>query len=261
MTADPINAGDLAVMRAASQRVLDQLLQSLSAEDRARVASVTLAADDMGGEVNAYATCTDDGQPVVAVSDSLLLIEGQLAMRRAADELFGSTRTRQYIRWMAGRAGERIEPPPAELHGDSINDPRKVGLQRVLFDEAIAYVLGHELAHHYLGHLECTNSGGIADQIVLEANAVPLFNQASEVAADVAAVRNLLAAGAFRKDRVWTEEGALALFEFFQKWTEWTVTDVVLAFARTHPFPVVRLPIVMTTADAWRALHGSDDDE
>jgi hypothetical protein len=256
VTTDPINVGNLVVLRAEAQRVLQQLLATLPAEERARLAAVTLITDDMAGEVNAYATCSTDGRPIVAISDALLQIEAQLAMTRAADELFETAKTKEYIRWMAARSSEAIQAPPASFHGPAHTDRRKVALQLVLFDEAIAYVLGHELAHHYLGHLACTNGGGILEQVVLEANSVPLFNQASEIAADIAGVKNLLAAGAERKDREWTEEGALVLFEFFQNWSEISATDVVLAFARTHPFPVIRIPIVMSTADLWRVSGG-----
>ena len=44
-------------------------------------------------------------------------------------------------------------------------DPRKLARQKMLFDEQLAFVLGHELAHHYRGHTGCAD--GAADSNVV----------------------------------------------------------------------------------------------
>ena len=80
---------------------------------------------------------------------------------------------------------------------------RAAGLT-VLSDEMIAFVLGHELAHHYLGYTGCANGQPIgpipnATKIDHIATAVaPFLNQPNEAASDQWGVYNLLDAGLAR---------------------------------------------------------------
>jgi hypothetical protein len=263
---DPINTRDITAMRAIAQQVLDRLIAALPDEERRAVAGVTLATDSMDGTINAYATC--GGGPIVAISDRLLEIEAQLAATRAADELFETTKMHEYIRWMGKqaaakksdeeRASDPLPTPDLAWYGDAHTDLRKISIQRVLFEEGVAYVLGHELAHHYLGHLACAGDGGTVDGVVILARAIPLFSQAAEVAADVAAIENVLAVGNVARAagrRAWTEEGALVLLEFIHYWDKLDPGDILLAFLASHPLPAARIPIVMHVADRWRLAN------
>src|SRR4029453_11284366 len=95
---------------------------------------------------------------------------------------------------------------------------RKVERQHILFEEELAFVLGHELAHHHLGHLPCTGKPGplgSADLARVLSSQVPIFNQPNEAAADLAGTTNLLDAGSRRSGARWNEEGALLTMRFF----------------------------------------------
>ena len=135
--------GDVAALHSAATHTLSALVGALDADQRAKLAGITLAFDAGEGEVNAYATCDGAGQPLVAVSDGLLEITRQLAVAQAADETYGLDRVRTYTHWIAKHPGH---VPTAD-----IADGRTLALARVLFVEELAYVIGHELGHHYLG--------------------------------------------------------------------------------------------------------------
>jgi len=250
---DPVQSADRVLLRREAGRVMQWLIEALPPDKQARVAGITLDPDPLPGEINAYASC-DGAAPYIAVSDDLLLVEAQLAMARATDERFATDTTHELIRWFAERPEQTGQLPPVAFWDPAQHvDREKVSRQRVMFDEQLAYVLGHELAHHTLGHLACTSTGFSDDAMRDVVDAAPIFSQAGEIAADIEGIHDVLAAG---RRFGWTEEGALVLFEFFTKWHAYTATDVVLAFERSHPFPILRLPIVMTTADVWRASGG-----
>lgn len=249
---DPVQSSDRVLLRREARRVMGWLIAALPPDKQAKLSGVVLVDDPLPGQINAYASC-DGSLPYVAVSDELLIVEAQLAMARATDERFGTDRTHDLIRWYAERPEQTGQLPPASLWDPAQHvDREKVSRQRVMFDEQLAYVIGHELAHHTLGHLACTSTG-IGDDVTRDVvDAAPIFSQTGEIAADVEGITTVLAAG---RRFGWTEEGAIVLFEFFTKWHAYGLGDVVLAFERSHPFPVVRLPIVVSTADVWRALH------
>lgn len=254
---DPINRGDVAWLRAEAGRVFAILVAALPADQRARVAAVTLDPDGLAGEVNAYAACAGTA-PYIAVSDDLLRLEAELAIARATDARFATDRTRAYLRFMAGRPDDAIVAPPPGFYDPAQHADRdKLVLQRAMFDEQLAYVVGHELAHHALGHVRCAFEDRIADDPTGDlGRIIPAFHQAAELAADVAATQLVLAAG---RRYGWTEEGALVLFDFLTRWHVAGIADVLLAFERTHPFAQLRQPIVMSTADLWRLTHGVED--
>lgn len=213
--------GDKTALHVAAQHTMQTLIAALSPDQQARLGGLTLAFDD--GEVNAYATCSESGLPIVLVTDSLLELARQLAVARAYDETYGTERVHDYA---------RHPTPGAALDADR----RTLDEARVLFTEELAYVIGHELGHHYLNHLSCVGYNHV--------NPFPLFDQADELAADAAGIRNTLATG------VWSEAGALLVLQFFR--TEQTLTQIALAFEQTHPLAEIRLPTVTATADLWR---------
>lgn len=253
---DPINRLQVAGLREIATRVLDELVAALPAEARTRLRGVPLLGDDSLGEVNAYASCADDGTPFVAVSDGLLAIAAHLAMSAASDEVFETDKRADYLDWLEHHG---LEAPPVGFYYFAHHTDRaKIARQRELFEEEVAYILGHELAHHYLGHLACTSGGGVVEDVgQLAADRIPVFSQAGELAADVAATRNLLTAGARRASYAWSEDGALLVIAAFNHRRPLTVRDVVLGFERTHPIPHLRAPAITTTAEIWRATAGA----
>ena len=256
LDADPITRTEVPALRKIAARVLDELVRALPAERRARVTQIALVSDNALGDINAYATC-DAGGPFIAISDGMLLVSAHLAMTSATDELFGTELSTSYLAWLERHA---IAAPPASLYaaaGEARTDPRKVARQHELFEEELAFVLGHELAHHYLGHLACNSAGGVVEELVqIASDEVPVFNQAAELAADAMGVKNLLAAGATRSGYAWTEDGALRVVAAFNRHHPLTARDVVLGFERSHPIPQVRAPLIVSTAELWHSSGG-----
>lgn len=241
---DPINRLRTAQLEAHAQTILGDLVAALPDDKRAHVASYQLQFDNALGDVNAYATCGEGGTPIVAVSDGMLHIAAHLAMSTATDELFETEKRSEYLDWISEHGAKA--PPPGFYAPAFHTDREKILRQREIFDEQIAFILGHELAHHYLGHLGC-------DSLELDVLPdVPVFEQAEELAADVAAVKNLLSAGARRAGYEWTEAGALLVLSAFHARMAITMRTIVFAFERTHPFPALRMPLITTTADLWK---------
>ena len=244
---DPINRLNVAQLEAHAQTVLGELVAALPADKRTHVLGFELQFDNALGDVNAYATCGAGGTPVVAVSDGLLLIAAHLAMSTATDEVFETEKRSEFLDWISEHG---IAAPPPGFYVPAFHtDRQKVARQREIFDEQLAFILGHELAHHYLGHLGCNAD---RDPLAGATDGVSLFDQASELAADVAAVKNILTAGEHRAGYAWTEDGALLVLAAFHARMEITVKTIVFAFERTHPLPALRMPLITTTADLWK---------
>jgi hypothetical protein len=244
-------------LRGRAQAVIGELIAALEAGYQQRVRGVPLVFDEEVGEVNAFAACTREGKALMAISDGLLDIQAHLAQAKANDELFGTRKVDEYVRFVARNQRPKtpvVRPPPGFFDPAQQSNPRRVQRQHELFDEQCAFVLGHELAHHYLGHLPCTASGGLNAGDITRAlsSAVPIFNQPNELAADIAGTNNLLTAGSRRTGYHWTEGGALLGMQFFSTVDELTPSDILFGFERTHPPPVVRVPVIQQTASAFR---------
>jgi hypothetical protein len=258
---DPINAMDINWLRTNAGAVMGELIQALPADKNAIVRDIPFIADPTPGEVNAFAACDDQGLPLMAITDGLLEIEAYTAQFKANDETFGTRKLDEYLRLLAQNGGF-ARPPAGFVDPVQAVDPRKVNRQHQLFEEQVGFVLGHELGHHHLGHLGCTaNRGGSrgvspADLGRLLSRALPLFNQPNEIAADVAGTKNVLAAGARRQAYHWTENGAMLTLQFFANLDQLTPSTVVFGFERSHPHPLIRMPIVQNSAAAWRMTGG-----
>lgn len=252
-------------MRGAAQTILNELVAALPAGQKARVQGIPLVFDAEPGEVNAFAACTRDGKSLMAISDGLLEVAAFLAKAQANDELFRTTKVDEYIRLLAQqqRPGQPLVRPNAGFfQAAHQSDARRLGRQRAVFEEQVAFVLGHELGHHYLGHLPCT-AGGAVGANAAELNhalssALPLLNQPNELASDVSGTQNVLTAGARRAGGPrWTEAGGLLTMRFFSGLQQLTPADLLFAFERSHPPALVRKPVIEQTAAAWRATGGT----
>jgi hypothetical protein len=247
-------------MRAEAQLIVGELINALDASLRPRVASIPLVFDPSRSEVNAYATCSRSGKSAVAITDGMLVLCANLAELKAVDEVFGTQRFAEYANYVAThqRSGEAIVPPPASwLTTEQRNNAQKLARHRHLFDETLAFVFAHELAHHYLNHLPCTSVLPLnASELgIMLTDSVPAFNQPNEAAADTAGIRNVLLAGRRRAKAQLTEAGGLAQLEFFGRLDSARPIDV-FSFERTHPPPSVRKPIVQSAAQAFRLTSG-----
>lgn len=257
---DPVNNHDIGFLRGRAQQVLNALVAALPPQQQARVNGIPLVVDSTPGEVNAFASCSG-GSAAMAITDGLLQIQSQLARFRAYDEIAGSNKVGEYIGVIA--RGARPKSPLPEVPAGFADprfdlDARKVTRQYQILDEQIAFVMGHELGHHYLGHLGCTalTPLSLAQLGQVLADAVPAFNQPNEVAADMVGINNTLTMGARRTDYHLTEGGALLTMQFFAGLDQLTPNDILFGFERSHPPPQLRTPIIQQTASTWRATGG-----
>jgi Peptidase family M48 len=253
-----------AALRQDPVQVIAELVAALPDSTRGKVQGIPLQVIEDPKEVNAFAGCSNSGTAFMGITMPLVLIAARTSEAKAYDELFG---TAKYAELAAGfasevRAQKTVSGPPAGfLPLPQALDPRKLARQKLLFDEQLAFVLGHELAHHYRGHTGCAHgvgSGGISPQDVgrLLSSTVPLFNQPNEIESDVQGTFNVLDAGSRRAAGKYTEEGANLVLDFFSRLQSLGVETIVLGFLMTHPPPQLRLPIVQNAAQQWRANGG-----
>jgi hypothetical protein len=261
---DPLNALDIMFLRQRSNAVLGELVRALPQNHASAVANVPLVIDDTPGDVNAFAACTESG-PLMAITDGLLEISAQMARAKATDELFGTSKLREYMQLVSQKQQPNqpiVRPAAGFFEPTQDADGRKVARQHDLFDQQVAFILGHELAHHYLQHTGCVGrqGGGLnpADIGRVLSNAVPVFNQPNELASDTNGVTNVLNAGRARSGTKWTEEGAMMTLQFFVALMQMDPADRLLfAFQGSHPPPELRIPVVQQAAQQWRATGGA----
>ncbi len=260
---DAVAHGSVPGLRQIAQDALAELVAALPADRGARVANIPLVIDDRVGEVNAFATCRS-GRSAMAITDGLLQILGILSQSQAHDELTGSQKVNEYISFLSSNLtpGKPIPAPPVGFLPAAM-DGRIIARQRQVFEEATAFVLGHELAHHYLGHLGCTAGSdpfGLGTAARVLSDQVPLFNQPNEAAADVEGTINVLDAGRARGGRglySWTEGGGLLSMRFFAGFGQLSPASILLGFERSHPPPQLRTPLIQQAAANWRSTGGN----
>ncbi len=258
---DAVANGSVQGLRQIAQEVISELVAALSADRQSTVAGIPLIVDDRVGEVNAFAMCKQ-GRSAMAITDGLLQILAYLAQSQAHDELVGTHKVDEYISYCAARlAPEKPIPVPPAGFFNAAADGRVIARQRQVFEEEVAFVLGHELGHHYLGHLGCTAGANnpFGDFARVASDAVPLFNQPNELAADVTGTHNVLGAGKARASRggyAWTENGGLLSMKFFAEFGRLSPGDLLLAFERSHPPSEIRIPFIQQAALDWRTTGG-----
>ncbi len=255
---DPINLVDLAFFRKSAEDVMRELVAALPDHERTLMETVPLVTEDEPGFVNAFASCKG-GNAKMAISDEMLRIQAFLARARATDELFGTQKFDEYLRFLTeNMKPEQAVPHPPQTFFDATQDTeaRKVARQHELFAEELAFVMGHEIAHHYLGHTGCVGTPHPLVQIGnLLSGRVPIFNQPFELAADTHGTQNLLNAGARHSGYKWTEGGATMTLTFFASFEQQSGGDLLFAFIMSHPPANVRMPVVTQAANNWRAAQ------
>lgn len=262
---DPINTLDLAFLQGTAGSVMRALIEALPADRKAKVQGVPFVAKSTVGEINAFAACDEQHMPLMAITDGLLQVEAYIAQFQATDEIFGTQKLDGYLQIFAAQQKPRrpiVEPPMGFVDPAQNADARKVARQHQLFEEQLAFVLGHELAHHHLGHTGCANgqSGeravNVGDPLRMLSRVVPITNHAVEGYADWAGTNNLLDAGKRRQGRPWNEEGAYLTLKFFAKLEPLNLEALVGSILNSHPNPGFRVVGVKQAADRWRATGG-----
>ena len=257
---DAINRADTNFQRQRVAAILAELIAALDANTRARVEHLPLTFDPDRANVNAFASCSKTGKATIAITEGMLILTAYLAQLQAADEINRARRFDEYVARVARNQTQNsppLAPDPNWVTVDVRTQASKSIRQSQLNDEMFAFVIGHELAHHYLNHLPCTSVLPLdASEIgILLTGAVPGFNQPNEVAADVAGTRNVLQAGRRRTSGQLTEGGALLTMRFFRGLDQSTPVDV-FNFERSHPPPSLREPIISSAAQAFRTTGG-----
>ncbi|MBX3230083.1 MAG: hypothetical protein KIT84_25385 [Labilithrix sp.] len=251
--------------------ILSELINALPAQSRPLVANIPLNVDPTP-EVNAFAGCDDKGNPYMAATAGILEAVDAISQTKATDELFGTQTYEAYcaqvlpqlVQSQQARAGLPAGIIPQQYGGD----PRRWSRAREIFQDVIAFTFGHELAHHYLGHTGCAKGqalGGAPDLSRagrLLSNIVPVFNQFQESASDSSGVYNVLDAGRARRPQYeWSEYGGVTLLDYFARLERaaggggpLSVLSPI-ALLKSHPNPLLRIPIVQQYARTWRSTH------
>lgn len=260
----PTGALLMPVMKDEAKKIYQKEIDALPASNKTAVEKIPLLFEDNKEEVNAFAGCDDSGKTFVVVTAAMYQMLDLMAQTRATDETFGTGYYDEYIKELAkqqeGKA-QILPLPPGMLDVTKSLDQRKLKRQREIFDEAVAYVIGHELAHHYRGHLGSVCSGGAGgtlkpgDIVRLAKKVVPAINQANEIDSDIQGTNNLLSAGQNESAYKWSEGGGLLVIDFFKKLRDLHPGAPLFTFMMTHPAPEVRAPIVKNTANFWRLTH------
>ncbi len=253
----------LSFLQSEAAAMLSETVAVLRPDRHSLVQGIPLQTDTSSNDVNAYAACADSG-PFMAITLPLERVIGHLAEAKAADELFHGQQVPAYEQLVVNslNAQQPIADLPAGFFSATeATDPRKLARERVLYDEEVSFVLGHELAHHYLGHTGCATgavAGAIDPTVVarITSHVIPGFNQINEVEADTCGTQTTLDAGQALapsgQGPVLTEEGGLLVMDFFSALQRLTPSVLALGFLQTHPPPQLRAPLIQSTAQQWR---------
>lgn len=240
-----------------------ELVESLFADQRARIAEIPFHVVNDRDEPNAAAGCSEGGAPMLMITSAMVVVCASSAEAHAYDELAGTHTLDTYAQALIDdlRASRAVRPiDRALITGPLATDPRKLAREAQLFDAQVAFILGHELAHHYRGHTGCAATGSTTasarEAEALQrglANAASPLEQPFEVEADVWGITNVLERGRARSGGAWNEEGALLSLEVFRHFGPLAQGGMDPGvFLSTHPPSELRAPVVTQAALMYR---------
>lgn len=245
-----------------------ELLESVFADQRARVQAIPFHVVSDRQEPNAAAGCSERRAPMLMITSAMVTVCAASAEARAYDELAGTNTLETYAQALLDdlRSGRAVRPLDRSLvTGPIASDPRKLAREIHLYDQQVAFILGHELAHHYRGHTGCAEAGATtasareAEDLQRGlANAASPLEQPFEVEADVWGITNVLERGRARTGGAWSEEGALLSLEVFRHFGPLAQGGLAAGgmdpgvFLSTHPPSELRAPVVQQAAAMYR---------
>lgn len=250
-----------AFMDTRARAINQALVSSLDPRERTQTQTIPFHIVNQAREPNAAAGCTKTSrQAVMLITSAMLVLVAGISEATAFDEVANTKHYNVYADEVVRQVRSKLPVgavPPTLLTGPMALDTHKLARQEHLFDQQIAFILGHELAHHYRGHTSCVGGRSAAqaeaDELTrILAHTVPLFSQPREVEADMWGVVNLLEAGGQRPQGSWNEEGALLNLDFFGRLRQRGGSELAMLFLSTHPAPQLRAPIVRTAVRQWR---------
>jgi hypothetical protein len=260
---EPDGSFALPFLEQEAQYLLSTMAANLEPAQRARVANIPLNFMNTLTEVNAAAGCTRGGRAFMVATAAILVLHAATAEARAVDEIAGTRLLADYTdrtvrlinqEQMVRGLPDGVVPPAMAMN------PQKLARQRYLYDVQIAFILGHELAHHYRGHTGCANGaaaspqqGDLEDLQRAVSTLAPLFNQPLELEADTWGTIDVLDTGSRRTTGRWTEDGAVMSMNFFERLEGLRGSSPLLFFVRSHPPAALRRPVIQLWASQWRA--------
>jgi hypothetical protein len=260
---EPDGSFALPFLEQEAQYLISTMAANLEPAQRARVANIPLNFMNTLTEVNAAAGCTRGGRAFMVATAAILVLHAATAEARAVDEVAGTHLLADYTdrtvrlinqEQMVRGLPDGVVPPAMAMN------PQKLARQRYLYDVQIAFILGHELAHHYRGHTGCANGaaaspqqGDLEDLQRAVSTLAPLFNQPLELEADTWGTVDVLDTGSRRTTGRWTEDGAVMSMNFFERLEGLRGNSPLLFFVRSHPPAAIRRPVIQLWATQWRA--------
>ncbi len=244
-----------------AQTIHQALVAALDTHQSEQTRAIPFEVLDEPNEPNAAAACTRATRtPVMMITSAMLELAAGISETSAYDEAAGTTTYETYVTSVIEQVRNQrpVQGVDPSLHTAPHSiDPHKLARQVHLYDQQIAFIVGHELAHHYRGHTDCVSGrtdaererGAISRRL---AHTIPTFSQPREVEADMWGVVNVMESGRGRTGGVWNQEGALLNMDFFRRLADQGGAELVLAFLSTHPPALVRIPIVRSTAQQWQ---------
>lgn len=228
-----------------------KLVSGLAPSDRRRLIGLYVAFDPSASDPSAMASCDDDGDYVIVISDAMLRLLSSVARAQSADEEGGSRNVEDYAAFL-GRSqipGNRLLPPPSGFF-----DAENTGAtHETRLREAIAFVVARELAHLRAGDLVCahpTATHESGDDVWTAAEQRHALEMAASLypgrgpERDTEATTRVRGAGR-------TEQGSLGLLRFFTQ-LELERTSHASRFQPTylaqHPSSLLRAAVVKTAA-------------
>lgn len=235
------------------------LVAALDEHQNSQVRDIPFRVVSESRQPNAAAACRG-GTPLMMITSSMLELAAGISETQAYDEAAGTETYEAYVSSVVDAVRQQAAIPrgsPGVHTAPHATHPHKLARQLHLFDQQVAFIIGHELAHHYLGHTSCV--GGRSDAEIqrdelarILSHTVPPFEQPREVEADMWGLTNVLEAGRSRTGGVWTEEGGLLNLDFFRRLSDRGGAGLIMVFLSTHPASFIRIPIVRSTAQQWQ---------
>lgn len=235
------------------------LLAALDPAQRAQVENIPFEIVDERSEPNAAAACLRSQHARMMITSAMIELAAGISEAKAYDELADTQTYETYVTSVVDqvRREQPVTGVDPSLHtAPHATDAHKLARQRHLFDQQIAFILGHELGHHHLGHTNCVGGRTQAqierdEMAAVLSHTVPPFEQPREIEADMWGLTNVLEAGHERPGGTWSHEGALLNMDFFRRLSDHGGAELVLAFLSTHPPSIIRIPIIRSTAQQW----------
>jgi hypothetical protein len=245
-------------LRTKAHLELKKLVAALPVPDQRRLTGIYVAFHGEASDPFALASCDDDGDYVVVLSDAMLRLVSHVARAQSYDDANGSRKIEEYAAFLARSQlpGRRLLPPPPGFYVAE----SAAGTYEDRLRESLAFVVARELTHLRTGQLVCahptaTKEAGddtwtAAEQRRALENAATLYP--GRATHDAEAVVRVLDAGRM-------ERGALGLLRFLEQY-EAEQRVFVPRFAptyRTHyPQSAARASAIRVAVEGHREADG-----